>query len=300
MRKNFEFTDQGPLSEILGIEVDQTPDNVVMRHTKYIEKLAERFLAGEANRKEHKTPAGPELPDLVNNATDAKVKADPALEAEYRSLVGSLLYSAITVRPDISYAVGMLSRALNSPTFRLLDEAKRVLQYLISTKHMGIHYERNMPIRLYGMTDSDWTTRRSTTGFAFFLGGAVISYLSKKQPTIAMSSTEAEIMAASQGALEAIYLRMLLADIGQIIDLPTDLYVDNKGVIDISQDYLVNERTKHIERRHFKIRELVLDAILRIQYIASADNIADIFTKPLDKKSFLPLRTKLLNLPRKA
>ena len=148
------------------------------------------------------------------------------------------------------------------------------------------------------MTDSDWTTRRSTTGFAFFLGGAVISYLSKKQPTIAMSSTEAEIMAASQGALEAIYLRMLLADLGHISNGPTDLYVDNKGVIDISQDYLANERTKHIERRHLKIRELVLDAILRIQYIASADNIADIFTKPLDKKTFIPLRTKLLNLPR--
>ena len=69
-------------------------------------------------------------------------------------------------------------------------------------------------------------------------------------------------------------------------------------MIDISQDYLANERTKHIERRHLKIRELVLDAILRIQYIASADNIADIFTKPLDKKTFIPLRTKLLNLPR--
>ena len=78
----------------------------------------------------------------------------------------------------------------------------------------------------------------------------------------------------------------------------TDLYVDNKGVIDISQDYLANERTKHIERRHLKIRELVLDAILRVQYIASTSNIADIVTKPLDRKPFVSLRAKLLNLPR--
>ena len=299
MHENFEFTDQGPLTEVLGIQIEQQPNDITVKHTKYIEKLAERFIDGEANRKEHKTPASPELPDLVNIATDAKAKADPTLEANYRALVGSLLYSAVTVRPDISYAVGMLSRALNSPTPRLLDEAKRVLQYLVTTKDLGIRYERGVPVRLYGMSDSDWTTRRSTTGFAFFLGGAVIAYLSKKQPTIAMSSTEAEIMAASQGALEAIYLRMLLADIGMPANGPTDMYVDNKGVIDISRDYLSNERTKHIERRHLKIRELVLDAILRVQYVASKDNIADIFTKPLDKKTFITLRTKLLNLPRK-
>ena len=91
-----------------------------------------------------------------------------------------------------------------------------------------------------------------------------------------------------------------LADLGQIIDGPTDLYVDNKGVIDISQDYLANERTKHISRRHLKIRELVLDAVIRIQYVASKSNIADIFTKALDKKPFIELRAKLLNLPRES
>ena len=202
------------------------------------------------------------------------------------------------MRPDISYAVGMLSRALNKPNKRLIDEAKRVLTYLVLTKDLGLRYMRNAPIRMYGMTDSDWTTRRSTSGFAFFLAGAAIAYLSKKQPTIALSSTEAEIMAASLGALEAVYLRTLLSDIGVPIDLPTELYVDNSGAIDWAHDYVTSERTKHIERRHLKIRELVLDAILRIQYIASVDNIADIFTKPLDRKTFIPLRTKLLNLPR--
>ena len=133
-------------------------------------------------------------------ARDDAHRPSPALESDYRAIVGSLLYCAVTVRPDISYAVGMLSRALNCPTARLLDEAKRVLQYLLSTKELGIHYVRNSPIRLYGMTDSDWSTRRSTSGFAFMLGGAVISYLSKKQPTIAMSSTEASVGAPTQPA----------------------------------------------------------------------------------------------------
>ena len=145
------------------------------------------------------------------------------------------------------------------------------------------------------MTDSDWTTRRSTSGFAFFLGGAVIAYLSKKQPTIAMSSTEAEIMAGSLAALEAVYLRALLSDLGQRIDLPTDLYVDNKGAIDLCKDYVSNDRTKHIERRHLKLRELVQEATVNVKYVASQDNVADIFTKSLDKKEFLKLRAKLLN-----
>ena len=296
MRKQFDFSDPEPLREVLGMEIDQTPDSITIKHEKYIKNLADTYLKGEANRKEHKTPACEDLTKLVQQAVDSVQDADPALVSKYRSLVGSLLYTAITVRPDISYAVGMLSRALNKPTDRLLDEAKRVLQYLVQSADIGIRYMRKSSIRLYGMTDSDWTTRRSTSGFAFFLGGGVISYLSKKQPTIAMSSTEAEIMAASLGGLEAIYLRMLLSDLGQKIQGATELYVDNSGAIDLAHDYIANERTKHIERRHFKIRELVEEAAIHVKYVASYNNIADIFTKPLDKKTFLSLRAKLMNL----
>ena len=207
---------------------------------------------------------------------------------------------AVTARPDVSYAVGMLCRVMNTPTFALLDEAKRVLHYLNHTKDLGIRYVRGASIRLYGMTDSDWATRRSTSGFAFFLAGAAIAYLSKKQPTIAISSTEAEIMAASTGALEAIYLRALLDDMGCPQDGPTTLLIDNKGARDMALDYKSGPKTKHIERRHLKIRELVEEAMIAVKHVASADNIADIFTKPLDKKQFKRLRDMLLNLPRAA
>ena len=133
MAKEFDFTDQGTLTEVLGIEIKQTESDITLCHTKYIEKLAETFLKGEANRKEHKTPACHELRELVETATDSKAPVDPDVVALYRSLVGSLLYTAMTVRPDVSYAVGMLSRALNCPNERLLDEAKRVLYYLAVT-----------------------------------------------------------------------------------------------------------------------------------------------------------------------
>ena len=120
--------------------------------------------------------------------------------------------------------------------------------------------------------------------------------MSKKQPTIAMSSTEAEIMAASQAGLEAIYLRSFLRDLGFEPTKPTDLFVDNKGAIDMSHDYISNERTKHIERRHLKIRELVADAVVKVKYVMTHLNVADIFTKPLERKPFKELRDKLFGL----
>lgn len=103
-------------------------------------------------------------------------------------------------------------------------------------------------------------------------------------------------MAASQGALEAIYLRMLLADLGQAHEAPVTIFMDNSGALDLARDYKANQNTKHIERRHFKIRELVEEAAIRVKFISSKNNIADIFTKPLDKKQFVELRGKLMNM----
>ena len=100
------------------------------------------------------------------------------------------------------------------------------------------------------------------------------------------------------GAIEAVYLRTLLGDLGITISDAVDLYVDNKGAIDLSHDYVANDKTKHIERRHFKVRELVQDAAIRVRYIATADNVADIFTKALERVPFQQLRAKLLNMQR--
>ena len=300
LRKDkFDFTEQGALTDVLGLHIEQTDDHISITQAKYIENMVKTHMQGESsNRKDYRTPASRELPDLIAAACDSRVEPDAALLAKFRSLVGALLYCAVTVRPDISYAVGMLSRAMNKPTERLYDEAKRVLHYLDKTKNMGPRYMRNVPIRLYGMSDSDWSTRRSTSGLVFLLAGAVISYLSKKQPTTAMSSTEAEIMAGSLAALEAIYLRMLLADMGYDIEEAIELFMDNKGAIDLAHDYKANERTKHIERRHFKIRELVEKAMIKVKFIASENNLADIFTKPLEPKDFERLRDMILNMSR--
>ena len=288
---------ESDLSDILGMSVKDEGGSITLSHSKYISKLAERYLEGDELRK-HQTPASDKLPDLVNAALDSHIVPDASLVQLYQSLVGALLFAAITARPDISYAVGMLCRVMNKPTPALLIEAKRVLHYLANTKDMGLRYVRGSQPRLYGMSDSDWSTRRSTSGFVFFLAGAAIAYLSKKQPTIALSSTEAEIMAASLAAVEAIYLRALLEILGCAVAGAVDLYIDNKGAIALSLDYVSGPKTKHIERRHLKIRELVEEAKIAVKHVTSANNVADIFTKPLDKSTFKKLRAMVLNLPR--
>ena len=119
--------------------------------------------------------------------------------------------------------------------------------------------------------------------------------MSKKQATIAMSSTEAEIMAASQAGLEAVFLRSLLSDMGYKQSKPTDLYVDNKGAIDMSRDYISNERTKHIERRHFYVRECVENHQITVPYVNTVNNLADFFTKALPPKIFFDMRNTIMN-----
>ena len=241
-------------------------------------------------------PAATNLEELVHDAMDGKDALDPEDGKLYRSIVGSILYLAITVRPDIAYAAGMLSRVLTKPSVPLLHEAKRVIHYLLKTKSLGIRYERHTALDLFGMSDSNWSVRRSTSGAVLFLAGAGVLYLSKGQDAIALSSTHSEIMAASLAALEATFLARLVYSITGIDLLPVDMFIDNKGAVDMSVNDVSNNRSKHIERRHRKIRELVESGHILARRISTDDNVADIFTKPLPRKAFEKFRRMLLNI----
>ena len=131
----------------------------------------------------------------------------------------------------------------------------------------------------------------------FFLAGCVISFLSKKQPSIAMSSTEAEIYASSLAGLEAVFLLALLKQISPgLVAPPVDIGVDNKAARDMSEDFVANSRNRHFTRRHLKIRELVEASLAKLSAVPTADNVADILTKPLAKSRFERLRAMLLNM----
>jgi hypothetical protein len=290
---------QSPLEDMCGIEVTETPNNVTLTLTGNISNLASRYLTSEELSTPEKTPCSEKIEKLVDSATDPKPKGtcDASVKQEYQEVVGSLLYIAMTVRPDIGYAVGMLSRAMNNPSQELLDEAHRTLRYLYYTRELGLRYSRAKSIDLYGESDSDWAVKASTSAYIFYLAGAAISYCPRNGPPSPCRPTEAEIYAASLAGLEAVFLRSLLDDLkpGAVVD-ETLIGVDNKGAVDMSEDYVANSRNRHFSRRHLKIRELVEDEVVRLRSIKTDDNTSDILTKFLYKNRFEALRKKLLNM----
>ena len=180
---------------------------------------------------------------------------------QYRQLIGSLIYLTIT-RPDLSYPVGLLSQFMQTPCDIHLDCAKRVLRYVSGTMDCDILYKMAMPIRFEGYTDADRAgykaDRRSTFRFVFSFGGGAISWSSKKQPTVALSSTEAEYMGAAMAACEAIFLKRILKDLGIPIKDLTPLYYENMSSIYLARNTVFHARTKHIEVHYHVIRERVL------------------------------------------
>ena len=185
---------------------------------------------------------------------------------------------------------------MSKPTPELFNDALRVLAYLYRHRHIGLCYEASSE-PLSGMTDSDWAVRHSTSGYVFTLARAAISWSSKRQPTIALSSCEAEIMAASEAAKEAIYLDRLCSELGfKESDEPIHLSCDNKAAVDSAYNPENHARTTHIDRRHYFIRELVEDGKLVVPFVPTHENIADFFTKPLKAAKFFPLRDKIMNV----
>ena len=187
---------------------------------------------------------------------------------------------------------------MGKPTPELLSAAERVLRYLYRTRDLGLRYEATDK-RLHGYSDSDWAERHSTTGWVFILSQAALSWGSKKQPSVALSSCEAEIMAASTAATEAVHLTQLAAELGlDTLSEPLDLHMDNKAAIDVAYNPEHHTRMKHVARRHFYVRELVEEHRIRCSFVKSVDNLADFFTKSLRASVFFPMRDAIMNVSR--
>jgi hypothetical protein len=235
--------------------------------------------------------------ELVIHATgEGAAPADPTLINKYRKLVGALLYAATSTRPDIAYATSMLCRAMSKPTDELLAAALRVLAYLSRHKHVGLRYTPcTRPLE--GFADADWAVRHSQSGFVFQLGRAAVSWGSKKQVSVALSTCEAEIMAASEAAKEAIHLRGLYNELSRGKSEPTRLHLDCKAAIDTAYNPEHHSKLKHVQRRHFFIRQVVEDHQIIVPYVETDKNLADFFTKPLPARKFFPLRKAIMNEP---
>ena len=208
------------------------------------------------------------------------------------------MYAALATRPDIAYALSVISQYSSNPGEVHWKAAKRLLRYLQGTANLSLLFEADPEsgVSVVGYADADWAgdhdTRRSQSGYTYAVGGGTISWASKKQKTVALSSCEAEYISASLAAQEAIWLRRLVSELGYEQPCVT-IYEDNTSAIDVSRNPKFHSRMKHVDIRHHFLRDCVEEGRLVLKYIRSEEQVADILTKGLPREKFEYLRDKL-------
>jgi hypothetical protein len=290
MKKMFSMSDLGLLSYYLGLEVQQTKEGIKIGQAAYAAKLIERSGMSDCN-----VCAVP----MESRLKLSRESESPPVDAtEYRSLVGGLRY-LMNTRPDITYAVNYVSRFLETPKEDHRAAVKHLLRYVAGTLDLGVFYRRGKSEdhQLIGYSDSDYAgdvdDRKSTSGMLFCLGSSPITWNSGKQKVVALSSCEAEYIAAAYGACQGVWLARLLKDlIGGKPGAPI-LRVDNKSAIDLARNPVHHERSKHIETKYHYIRECVEDGKISLEQISTGDQLADIMTKSLARVKFQELRERI-------
>ena len=280
MEKKFKVVSLGHAKWILGVKIEKTPQGIQLSQEKYAQDIITKF--GMKNAKPVITPVVPD------NARTAKSSTKPVDKKEYMSMVGSLIYLAVITRPDIAFAVSKVGQAMADPKPEDVVAVKRIMCYIIKEPALSLHYQRRTGVTLIGYSDSDWAgdteTRKSTMGYVFTLAGAAISWNSRKQQTVVLSTAEAKYMAVAATTQEAIHLRALLEELGFKQKKPTLIYQDNQSSIAIAHNDTSNRRTKHIDIRYHFVRERILTREIRIEYLPTESMIADCLTKAVGKQ----------------
>lgn len=212
---------------------------------------------------------------------------DPVDKERYQRLVGHLIYLCHT-RPDITYGVSVVSRYMHDPRSDHMDAAYRILRYLKKNPSKGLLFKKNGHLNVEGYCDADWGScpddRRSTSGYCVFVGGNLVTWGSKKQPVVSHSTAEAEYRAMSQSLSELLWVKNLLTELKLHEGRPMKLWCDNKSAINIANNPVQHDRTKHVEIDRFFIRERIDDGTLSLGFVTSEGQIADCITKGLSVK----------------
>ena len=291
LEKHVELVRLGPISWLLGTTVERNLEkhSIILGQEAFIGQIITRFGLDDARI--CSTPLNPNVDLTPGSDHVSSTLLSPSEKTTYREMIGSLMYLSVMTRPDITFAVSTLSKYLESPTTTHIIAVKRVIRYLKGTKHLRLTLGGH-EIDLAGYSDADWASqlhRHSISGFAFFLGSGAISWSSKKQPIVTLSSTESEYVALTHSAKDIIWIQKLLFKFSPIISIPSNipsLFCDNQGAIRLSSDSTFHARTKHIDVHFHFIRQTVSQGHLTLHYIPTHDMIADIFTKSLAFNKF--------------
>jgi len=288
MIREFDMSDLGKMRFFLGIEVLKGSDGIYICQKIYALEVLKRFGMMKSNLVNN-----PIVPGCKVNKDKDGIKVD---ETYYKQLVGSLMYLT-TTRPDMMFVTCLISRYMSKPTELHLQVAKRALRYLRGTVNFGIHYKKGGSGELLAFTNSDYTgdmdDRKSTSGNAFLLSSCVVSWSSKKQPIMTLSTTEAEFVVATMCACQALWIKRILKELGHSNGGCTQVKCDNSSIIKLSKNLVMHGRSKHIDARYHFLRNLTREGTIALVHCGSQDQVANLMTKPLKLDAFLKLRELL-------
>lgn len=279
LNENLDIKDLGKVKNILGIEITREKNAVTIHQAKYIRSILERFNMLDCK------------PVYTPMEVNVKLQKDCECHREniydkvpYQEAVGSLLYLSQVTRPDIAYAVNVVSRFNNQPRECHWSAVKRILRYLKGTVNLKLTY-RSSDTDSKVFSDADWGSdpqRHSTSGGCAKVSGTLISWYSRRQKTVALSTTEAEYMALSLAIQETIWVRSLLSELEPAnVEGPTIVWCDNQSTIQLAKNEIVSQRSKHIDIRYHFCKEHVRKKNVKIEYLRTEDMLADAFTKAL-------------------
>ncbi|CAL5439703.1 unnamed protein product [Camellia sinensis] len=283
--QSFDMKDLGPAQQILGMNIvrDRKAKKLWLSQEKYVERVIEKFNMKDA--KPVSTPLANHF-KLSKNSCPSSTKERQEMEAiPYSSAVGSLMYAMVSTRPDIAHAVGVVSRFLSNPGKEHWEAVKWILRYLKGTAKMCLCFRDAKPV-LEGYTDSDMAGdldgRKSTSGLLFTFAGGAVSWQSKLQKCVALSTTEAEYIAAAEAGKEMLWLKRFLQELGLKQEKFT-VHCDSQSAIDLSKNSMYHSRTKHIDVRYHWIREVMDKQLLELTKIHTDKNPADMLTKVVSR-----------------
>ena len=287
MSKEYEMSMMGELTFFLGLQIKQTSDGIFISQEKYVNDLLKKF--GFSSTSSMKTPmAAPINLDSDLNGTSVDTTT-------YRGMVGSLMYLTAS-RPDIMFATCFCARYQSNPKKSHMDAVRRIFRYLKGSPSLGLWYPKGSGLDLMGYSDSDHAgckiDRKSTTGGCHFLGGKLVSWTSKKQTSVSTSTAEAEYVAAASCCAQILWMKNQLLDYG-VKYKNTPIFCDNTSAIAITHNPVMHSKTKHIDIRYHFIRDHVMKNDVEIHFVPTDKQLADIFTKPLDDKTFKHLISEL-------
>jgi hypothetical protein len=284
LKQEFNVKDLGSPRYLVGIKISCRPDgSTALSQSSYIETILKRT---------HMENANPVLTPLDPNVKLEKNTGNPVDPAQYATAIGSLMYAAIGTRPDIAYAVQLLSQFTANPSTMHWTAVKHVMRYLSSTRDYALVYggPGNFSTTFTAFSDADWGSdqddRKSISGNTFLLAGGAISWASKKQSLTALSTCEAEFTAANLALRQVVWLRQLLSDLGFRQAKPSVLYCDNQAAIMLSLDQQFHARTKHFDIQTHFLRDKVDDKTVTLEYCPTSEMVADVLTKALGRQKF--------------